>query len=106
MAQKAAISPMVISAALFFARLRNARRPLASAEECKVYCAVAASDSRMRRAIFSRMPDIGTGGGPKSDASILPAGPEPSPRISAPSSARFLAADDRRGHEGDNWRKT
>src|ERR1019366_6590860 len=108
MAQNAAISPMVISGAPaeLLTRLRNARSPLASAEECNVYCAVAASDSRMRRAIFSRMLDIGDGGGPRSDARTLPAVPEPSPRISAPSSARFFAAEDRRGGESYNLRRS
>ena len=35
---------------------RSARRPVASAEACKVYCAVDASDSRIRRAIVARRP--------------------------------------------------
>src|SRR5438270_14062866 len=35
-------------------RARRASNPPASAEACKVYWAVVARDSRMRRAIFSR----------------------------------------------------
>src|ERR1035438_10316657 len=111
MTQKVTRSLMLISgtlaAPLILARRRS--RPAAFAEVCNVYCAVLDSDSRMRRAIFSRMPDIRVAGESKALAldvagatrsleRIMPAGPEPSP-ASMPSWIRFFAKDDTRGDE-------
>src|ERR1017187_7952153 len=59
MAQKVTRSLILISGtpveALILARSRS--RQVALAEVCNVYCALLDNDSRMRRAIFWRMPD-------------------------------------------------
>ena len=64
-----------------------------------MYCAVDASDSRMRRAIFSRMLEILEAGAPRSAGRIMPATPDPLAGASAPSAMRLAAADETRGDE-------
>jgi hypothetical protein len=69
----------------------------ALAEVWRVYCAVVANDSRMRRAMVARMPDMRVAGGTRSLESTMPPVPEPSPPISMPSSMRLFASEETRG---------
>src|ERR1019366_7106553 len=77
-------------------------RPPALADVVNVYCAVLVKDSRMRRAIFSRMPDMRVAGGTRSLERTMPAVPEPSPPTSMPSSICFFAKEETRGVEWIN----
>ena len=67
-----------------FRRARSSSRPPASAEVLSVYWAVLCRDSRMRRAIFSRMVEIAVSGACKSELRIIPPIPEPWPAIPIP----------------------
>jgi len=102
MAQNVTRSLILISGtpveALILARKRS--RPPALAEVWSVYCAVVANDSRMRRAMVVRMPDMRVAAGPggtRSLESTMPPVPEPSPPISMPSAMRLFVREETRG---------